>query len=97
MPKLRRLQPSLMLRVLPPPPAPDAPASALVSKMEPLKTRGQLKWWLENLRPPNHLALEAIGSQAILRALKALANSGPLQQHARWVPVEFEVLNSLTG
>ncbi|CAK8988039.1 unnamed protein product [Durusdinium trenchii] len=60
-------------------------------KVEPLMSHSQLVWWLDRLRPPNHLALEAIGPAAIFRALKALASSGPLREPARFVPVNFEV------
>jgi len=70
---------------------PGAPAGALFGPIEPLRSYNHLAKWLEKLRPPNHLALEAVGTTAMLKALKALAKSGPLREPARFVPMHLEV------
>eukprot|EP00930_Biecheleria_cincta_P102809 TRINITY_DN94639_c0_g1_i1.p1 TRINITY_DN94639_c0_g1~~TRINITY_DN94639_c0_g1_i1.p1 ORF type:complete len:249 (+),score=30.75 TRINITY_DN94639_c0_g1_i1:173-919(+) len=94
--KPRRAPGSLMIKLLRPPCKYDSPASQAIPFEKPMASTGpeaskQLFQWLERLRPAEHISLEAIGSHAILRALKALANSGPLHEPTRFVPVEFEV------
>lgn len=45
---------------------------------------------LARLRPGYYLAVEAVGRQAMLQALKAIANSGPLSAPTRFTPLLFE-------
>eukprot|EP00933_Yihiella_yeosuensis_P035491 TRINITY_DN29047_c3_g1_i1.p1 TRINITY_DN29047_c3_g1~~TRINITY_DN29047_c3_g1_i1.p1 ORF type:complete len:268 (+),score=44.41 TRINITY_DN29047_c3_g1_i1:142-945(+) len=93
--RLRRAPEALRLRLQKPLPRWNAPASTLKGFEKELPLTGpfastELFRQLERLRPPKHLVLEAVGSHAVLRAFKALANSGPLREPARFVAVEFE-------
>lgn len=94
---------SLHLRSLPPPvvrtedgfAAPQCSGSSVelsLSKLAHDRSRDAalVRSWLRNTRPPACLALEAVGSYAMLRALKALSGAGTLRTKPRFVPVWFE-------